>query len=1030
MGNVDHAAIRNKRFPTKPIKNYDRLKNHVRREFDSAAEVHYEKVTLSIRTSNSPIENQTYAREMYGNGVNCICQMCCEPTQYPEVVEPVNCGRELKQLHLCLCPECARIFKLFRGKRGDFFSKLFRHAVLASDVSEPKSVYAVKLNDAITIRFTQTHLAEVREIFKLLDAPTEPKSAPKRKDDELLELARAALSKNDERSAIKHCVEATKLGNTKAMIMLGDICRKRNDLPKAIAWYSNAAKRGDSEAKEILERIQHQSEPKPSTQLKMQLGEHTLNFDKALIDAIDAIRALDAAVKKAVDNFKAFYDSADATGIPIARKESFGLEQLKSVADCVIKFSNALGETDVAARLLIDSAPSQLFKDGASPFDIWHRDTMRKHHSEHVEGLKAAAEQIEFRALTVLGVNNFKQRREKCNALMKKLFNREFEGAAMQQAAASAFVLNPFDLRAYRFYFENFGDSNGELRQLAKLFKMDADLATECSDIARSLFQNAETSSLTRIASFRHCGEEFSTFIVADGVKTIGRYAFANCKKLKHVHLPSTLETIEVGAFCDCINLDDINLPESLRSIEKDAFKNCDWLPEIDIPNGVKQLSIEFTNQVRQRSVVKKQMRRVWLPSTIEKFTGDFRAVEKDILFDCDISRGNFVLRTLRDNDMLDRVPDLKTQSLRERRVVKVRGFANHPEVSGVKFNDRLKIVRDEAFFGCGNLESVLIPYGTEELGSRMFAGCFNLKFVSIPDTVRVIGDGLMEGCSATVYCSPDSPIGKYCREHDIPMRDEGATTLNEARRLLENFSNKEYSKEAYELLTTAARYGNLDAMFETAMCLADGIGTRKNPIRAMFTLNRAAKLGNVRSMLQLHIMYRDGAVGVKPNPEAAAYWFELSGAEVAPKKSPTLGSEKKSLKEMIQHWYNMSGSLRKVHFAGFGDKAEKKIKAAIKAYAADAASEHAIFVFDNTVFGGADEGILVTDKKIYSRGWLAGAFCIPIDKIESISYTKDGDLLHLTVNGKQTSAFYGSDKRLEMNALKDLLEDITGKLT
>ena len=158
-----------KEFPARPIVNYDRLKKYIAKQFVEAKEVHYEKITLSVRTSRSPIEAQTHVRIMYDNGVNCICQMCCEPTQYPEVVEPVNCGRELKQLHLCLCPECARIFKLFRGKRGDAFNKLFRDAVLTSDVSELKAKYAVQLNDDITINFTQTHLAEVREIFKLID---------------------------------------------------------------------------------------------------------------------------------------------------------------------------------------------------------------------------------------------------------------------------------------------------------------------------------------------------------------------------------------------------------------------------------------------------------------------------------------------------------------------------------------------------------------------------------------------------------------------------------------------------------------------------------------------------------------------------------------------------------------------------------------------------------------------------------------------------------------------------------------------
>ena len=66
--------------------------------------------------------------------------------------------------------------------------------------------------------------------------------------------------------------------------------------------------------------------------------------------------------------------------------------------------------------------------------------------------------------------------------------------------------------------------------------------------------------------------------------------------------------------------------------------------------------------------------------------------------------------------------------------------------------------VPSEAFVNDSSLESVVIPNGVTELGSRAFQGCINLTTVSIPDSVRTIGMGTFEGCSNLKSLSiPDS---------------------------------------------------------------------------------------------------------------------------------------------------------------------------------------------------------------------------------------------------------------------------------
>lgn len=64
------------------------------------------------------------------------------------------------------------------------------------------------------------------------------------------------------------------------------------------------------------------------------------------------------------------------------------------------------------------------------------------------------------------------------------------------------------------------------------------------------------------------------TFIVPDGIITIGDYAFLSCKALEKVVLPNSVSTIGYCAFSGCENLKEINL-ENVHNIHCSAFSRC-----------------------------------------------------------------------------------------------------------------------------------------------------------------------------------------------------------------------------------------------------------------------------------------------------------------------------------------------------------------------------------------------------------------------------------------------------------------------
>jgi uncharacterized repeat protein (TIGR02543 family) len=64
-------------------------------------------------------------------------------------------------------------------------------------------------------------------------------------------------------------------------------------------------------------------------------------------------------------------------------------------------------------------------------------------------------------------------------------------------------------------------------------------------------------------------------YVIPDGVTTIARYAFQDCRKLSGVVIPSGVTFIGEQAFADCSGLTSIILPSGLNTMELYAFVDC-----------------------------------------------------------------------------------------------------------------------------------------------------------------------------------------------------------------------------------------------------------------------------------------------------------------------------------------------------------------------------------------------------------------------------------------------------------------------
>lgn len=166
----DPDAWQSEEFPQRRIRNIESLIEHVRQEFFCADPVRYQKVLRQIRTSKSPKIMRAYTLSMYVNeGDVQICQMCKKPAPFVDVTEIANYGIEMPQLNLCLCKNCSSRYKQFRDGNKEKFKEEMTKAIRGIDIESPAEDYEIYLSTDTAVHFTQTHLAEVKEILSLLE---------------------------------------------------------------------------------------------------------------------------------------------------------------------------------------------------------------------------------------------------------------------------------------------------------------------------------------------------------------------------------------------------------------------------------------------------------------------------------------------------------------------------------------------------------------------------------------------------------------------------------------------------------------------------------------------------------------------------------------------------------------------------------------------------------------------------------------------------------------------------------------------
>lgn len=170
-------------FPSSKVKNWDSLRKHAAEVLCFASPTKYEFRVRKIRVSRPVSEVRAYLTNMYkvDRAYKYACQMCHEVFANVEMCQIANSPDvELDPLNLCLCPNCASEYKKMRTDEYDL--SCFLDDIENMSDAEIGSMDPVEVEFGNeTMWFTQTHIAEIRELMALQQAADDYKDSAQSK---------------------------------------------------------------------------------------------------------------------------------------------------------------------------------------------------------------------------------------------------------------------------------------------------------------------------------------------------------------------------------------------------------------------------------------------------------------------------------------------------------------------------------------------------------------------------------------------------------------------------------------------------------------------------------------------------------------------------------------------------------------------------------------------------------------------------------------------------------------------------------
>ena len=266
---------------------------------------------------------------------------------------------------------------------------------------------------------------------------------------------------------------------------------------------------------------------------------------------------------------------------------------------------------------------------------------------------------------------------------------------------------------------------------------------------------------------------------IPDGVETIEKYAFYNCKLLNNVVLPESLETIGEYAFANCSVLKNVNLGK-VRIIRDYAFSKCDSLTCDDIEG------IDLTNlyAVGAYAFQGTRFTEIKLPKLSRVSEGAF--ADCTYLKKVELGERTRISANMFQNTSIEEIT-IYSDSIADY------AFSGCKKLKSVVIENDISYLGIEAFSGCTKLDSVTFNGGCEKIAEMAFYQCSSLATFNLP------------ACEIIVYDNAfaDSGLKTLVFDPDTYITDMGVNVFDLVDSFAVDITNSNYYKEVNKAIYT-----------------------------------------------------------------------------------------------------------------------------------------------------------------------------------------------------------------------------------